>query len=603
MNNTIKIHEDELELSKICWNKFEEFHQTKIVYFKNIYSIFSDLKIYLTEFQNKYNSLHLDELINPRVDDQFNELIKYINKSMLTFFDSNNVIIKSIITEFKDINNIIKNESCIYEKITMEQKKYKEKKEKLDKTKNNFLEKMINIEDLLKEKIISKKNKISVDIKKMNQAMKEFHDYKIYLEDFNKAREAYNTDQTILLEENYKVMVKNEFKLYEIIKKKFNQAQKNNYDFSSIILEKFMVKKETPKQKSERENDYINKVINKFKSKEKQQEKIKLIEYHLKHKPYVSDVNCKPEDMSKAIQINDELLKYLRKAIKDNYPDSGLQIQEAEFEIPEVFKHFFARKVELTKDLKELMLKLLKEDMSLYHKLLIILGKLRADGKLFSSYGHMKFITILFIEILKLSEQNLDYKAVKDCILLSQTYYITDEKTNTKIYSFEKLKQMKWIRTPKFWRDFLDIYINKEFNKFEYMNQLKVKLKDNPDLDEKKKNKVKEVLFSCLVPYLNNMIEMNLDRRIIIKILDEIIGKYKYLDKENITNLESFISSSPEDIVKLRQEIKENPNFESEIENAIKNEEEINFIEDEAEDCQEPQKNEIHLNNQDKKDE
>ena len=42
---------------------------------------------------------------------------------MLTFFDSNNVIIKSIITEFKDINNIIKNESCIYEKITMEQKK------------------------------------------------------------------------------------------------------------------------------------------------------------------------------------------------------------------------------------------------------------------------------------------------------------------------------------------------------------------------------------------------------------------------------------------------------------------------------------------------
>lgn len=603
MNNTIKIHEDELELSKICWNKFEEFHQTKIVYFKNIYSIFSDLKIYLTEFQDKYNSLHLDELINPRVDDQFNELIKYINKSMLTFFDSNNVIIKSIITEFKDINNIIKNESCIYEKITMEQKKYKEKKEKLDKTKNNFLEKMINIEDLLKEKIISKKNKISVDIKKMNQAMKEFHDYKIYLEDFNKAREAYNTDQTILLEENYKVMVKNEFKLYEIIKKKFNQAQKNNYDFSSIILEKFMVKKETPKQKSERENDYINKVINKFKSKEKQQEKIKLIEYHLKHKPYVSDVNCKPEDMSKAIQINDELLKYLRKAIKDNYPDSGLQIQEAEFEIPEVFKHFFARKVELTKDLKELMLKLLKEDMSLYHKLLIILGKLRADGKLFSSYGHMKFITILFIEILKLSEQNLDYKAVKDCILLSQTYYITDEKTNTKIYSFEKLKQMKWIRTPKFWRDFLDIYINKEFNKFEYMNQLKVKLKDNPDLDEKKKNKVKEVLFSCLVPYLNNMIEMNLDRRIIIKILDEIIEKYKYLDKENITNLESFISSSPEDIVKLRQEIKENPNFESEIENAIKNEEEINFIEDEAEDCQEPQKNEIHLNNQDKKDE
>ena len=594
---------DELELSKICWNNFEVFHKKKIEYFKSIYLIFSDLKIYLTEFQDKYNSLHLDELINPVVDDQFNELIKYINKSMLTFFDSNNVIIKSIITEFRDINNIIKNESAIYERVTMEQKKYKEKKEKLDKTKNIFLEKMINIEDSLKEKIISKKNKISVDIKKMNQAMKEFHDYKILLEDFNKTREAYNIDQTILLDENYKVLIKNEFKLYDIIKKKFNQAQKNNFDFSSVILEKLVVKKETPKQKSERENDYINKVINKFKSKETQLEKIKLIEYHLKHKAYVSDVNCKPEDISKANLINDELLKYLRKAVKDNYPDSGLQIQEAEFEVPEVFKRFFDRKVELNEDLKELMLKYLKEDMSLYHKLLIILGKLRADGKLFSSYGHMKFITILFIEILKLSEQNLDYKAVKDCILLSQTYYITDEKTNTKIYSFEKLKQMKWIRTPKFWRDFLDIYINKEFDKFEYLNQLKVKIKDNPDLEEKKKNKVREVLFSCLVPYINNMIEMKLDKRIILKLFDEIIEKYKYLDKENITNLESFISSSPEEIEKLRKEIKENPNLENEIENAIKNEKEINFIEDEIQDCQEPQKNEINLINEGKKDE
>lgn len=593
---------DELELSKICWNKFDEFHKDKIEYFKNIYSIFSDLKKYLSDFQEKYNSLHLDKLINPVVDDQFNELIKYINKSMLTFFDSNNVFIKNIIAEFKDINNIIKNESSIYEKAIIEQKKYKEKKEKLEKIKNNFIEKMINIEDSLKDKIISQKNKISVDIKKMNQAVKEFQDYKICLDEFNKIREQYNKYQTILLEENYKVIIKNEFKLYEIIKKKFNQAQKNNFDFSSVVLEKFLVKKETPKQKSEREKNYINKIINKFKSRDIIQEKIKPIGYHLKHKPYISDVNCKPEDLSKAIQINDDLLKYLRKAVKDNYPDSGLQIQEAEFEIPEVFKLFFEQKVELTEDLKELMLKLLKEDMSLYHKLLIILGKLRADGKLFSSPGHIKFITILFIKIFKLAEQNLDYKAVKDCILLSQTYYIIDEKTNTKKYSFEKLKQMKWIRTPKFWRDFLDININKEFEKFEYMNELKVKLKDNPDLDEKKKNKVEEILFSCLVPYLNNMSEMKLDKRIMLKILDEIIEKYKYLNKDNITNLECFISSSPEEIEKLRKEIKENPNFENEIENKIKSEKELNFIDDDIQDSQEPLKNEINLINEDKKD-
>ena len=104
------------------------------------------------------------------------------------------------------------------------------------------------------------------------------------------------------------------------------------------------------------------------------------------------------------------------------------------------------------------------------------------------------------------------------------------------------------------------------------MYELDVKLKDNPELKQKMKTKVTEVLFSCLVPYVNNMMELNLDKRIILILIDEILDKYKYMDDGSKLNLEKFISNSPEEIEKIRKEIKDNPNLENEIEKEIEDE-------------------------------
>ena len=591
--------EDEIELTKLCWNNFEEIHNKKIEYLKKIYLIFDKLNDFLSNFKDDYNSLGIDALILPREDDEFNLLIKNINKSFKIFLELNSVMVQNFIKEFQNINNIIESENLLYEKVVSEYKKYKEKKDKMEKSKNHFLEKMGNIEDALKEKIIQKKQKISVDSKKMNHAIKDFNEYKNNLEEFNKIREIFNNDQKALLEENYLEIFKNEFKLFDTIKKNFYTVQKGNYDFSSSMVEKYKTKKESKKEKTENEIKYINNMMtkNKFKSQSLPEEKIGIIDYHLKHKQYINNPNCSPEDIVQANQINDDLLKMLRKAVKDNYPESGLQIQEAHLNIPEIFQHFFRLKVGLSEELKNEMLRLLKEDFSLYRQLLIELGKLRADGKLFSSKGHIEFITTLLYEILKMAEIKDDLKAAKDCILLSQTYYTLNEK-NEKIYSFEKIKQFKWIRSTKFWRDFLDLYTSLEIKKFEEMYKLDVKIKDNPELKGKMKNKVIEVLFSSLVPYVNNMVELNVDKRIILKLIDEILDKYKYLDDETKKNLERFISTSPEEIEKLRNEIKENPNLENEIEK--ENESEKN---DNDNGKEETPKNEIKINDENKKDE
>ena len=590
---------NEIELSKLCWNKFGEIH-AKIEYFQKLYTILEKLNEFLSDFQKNYSSLGFDALLNPVVDDQFNELMKNINKGFKIFLDVNSVLIQNLLKDFQEINNIIKTENINYEKVLSEQKKYKDKKEKMEKSKNHYFEKMRVIEDSMKEKIIQKKQKITIDSKKMNQAIKDFNEYKNNLDELNKVRESFNNAQKILLEENYKEFFKSEAILFDLTRKNFSIVQKSNFDFSSATYDKYKTKKETKKEKSENEMKFITNEINNYKSLETPEDRINIVDYHLNHKQYVSDQNSSPEDIVKAYQISENLIKNFRKYIKENYPDIGLQIQEAYLDIPDIFYQFFGLKVVLTEELKNELLKLLKEDISLYRQLLIELGRLRADGKLFSSKEHIEFISILLLEILKICEKKLDLKAAKDCILLSQTYYILNEKNNEKIYAFEKIRKNKWIRSAKFWRDFLELYINLEFNKFEEMYNLDVKLKDNPELSKKMKSKVTEVMFSCLVPYTNNMVELNVDKRIILKLLDEILEKYKYMDDGSKLSLMKFISNNPEDIEKMRKEIKDNPNIENEIEKKIEDEK---IDDNDNNSNSEAPKNEININEENTKEE
>ena len=95
------------------------------------------------------------------------------------------------------------------------------------------------------------------------------------------------------------------------------------------------------------------------------------------------------------------LLKYLKKAIRDNYPDSGLKIQEATYKVNRYYELFFTHEYPINKELKEQMLKVLKEDNNAYHSILIELAKMRAETKFFESKDNMEFVTVLLIEILK----------------------------------------------------------------------------------------------------------------------------------------------------------------------------------------------------------
>ena len=56
----------------------------------------------------------------------------------------------------------------------------------------------------------------------MNQAIKDFNEYKYNLDELNKVRESFNNAQKILLEENYKEFFKSEAILFDLTRKNFS---------------------------------------------------------------------------------------------------------------------------------------------------------------------------------------------------------------------------------------------------------------------------------------------------------------------------------------------------------------------------------------------
>ena len=338
----------------------------------------------------------------------------------------------------------------------------------MNKLREHFNEKMWKIEDKIKDKIKKKKVNISIDSKKLNEAIKDFNEFKYNLEDYNKTRESFNRDQKALLEDHQKIILLNEAELFEVVKKNFISSLKIENENSKFVLEKYQTTKKSKDSKKDKIEDkwkYIKELTKKYKSDEIPDKALKLLDYHLKHKGYLADPDTTPEEIDQTADLSEQIIKIFRKAIKDNYSDCPLQIQEAELEIPEIYQQFFNFQVEVTEDLKNKLISLLKQDLSLYRQILIELGKYRANGKLFASEAHIQLIETLLIEILKISEQKEDYRSAKDCILLSQTYYVTEKETNKKIYAFEKIKKFKWVLSIKFWRNFLDKFINVGFEK------------------------------------------------------------------------------------------------------------------------------------------
>ena len=257
----------------------------------------------------------------------------------------------------------------------------------------------------------------------------------------------------------------------------------------------------------------------------------------------------------------------MRKYLTDNFPDTNLQIQEAALDLPGILNDFFEIELELTDEAKNTIIKLIKDDIKIYPQILILLSRIRANSKLYKSKPHIEFLGYILKEILEIAEEKKDYNAAKNCILLSQTYYIKDEKTNEKLYAFDKIRNNKWTNSAEFWRVFINNQILIQFKRFEslYPGQILNLEENNTNLPKKYLGRVREIYFSCLLSHISNMMEFFIDKRIVLKILDEFLNKYQYLDEGSKNNLYAIVTTDQEEILQLRKEYQENSNLDNKL--------------------------------------
>lgn len=552
------------DLSQLYWNKYEQIHNGEILYLKTIDTILNQLSKLFSEFENGYKSLKINETILPIENNKINDTIKLINKSIISFIDTNKVMIKNILNTSKDITESIKYENVLYDNVLLYSMAYDDEKSDMNKYKSSFYEKLGVIEDSIKSDIIKNKSKgksskIKIDKNEINEAIKDFLKYKKTVENANEKREKFNINQTKLLK-CQKVIIEKKADLYCTINKNFYNVLKISSESSTMMLEKVQDKKKINKK------EFYNEIISQYISNEKMEQPIELKFYNLKHKPYPTKKNCTFEDISEASRISEEIIRIMRKYLNENFPNCNLQIQEAEIRLPEILNKYFNIEIEMTDSVKNKIIKLIREDSSIYPQILTFLSRNRSNSKLYKSGVHMAFLSYIIKEILQVSEKAKDYMATKNCILLSQTYYIKDEKTNKKEFIFDSIKNNRWLRNPEFWRIFISNTIESEFDRFLLMtNGPKINIDKIENIPKSFLPKIQEILFSALLPNISIMADLNIDKRIMVKIIDEFLTKYNYLDEQNINNLFSLISNDNQEISKLRNQYKENPNLENEL--------------------------------------
>ena len=554
INNLFKIKEVEgLEnLQKRITDKKE--------YLENIISYFKSLENSIKEVPEKIKNANknLSNIICQPEEENIHNSIQLIGKNTYIDFKENLILITQIIKHFLEHKDMLNKELSIYDEFKKINRDLQDEKEKLVKNKEEYHK-------------LGKK--VEKDLKKYIKNIKDSKD--IYINDLlindismivEKAKESYEHYQSSLNKTN------------ELIKK-YNSKQLTLFNYfpelSSLEGVFFFRLMKIYLQSLERQNENLTKNINGIKNNEPKETKTKLMElieiaenkkkeekiqYFIHHQSELDFHKC--ENITE-FELNSNTINIIKNFISnDLFPHFVYDTELKNYKTCKLIKELFKELGEIDPKNAENLLNYVK-DPAVYRGLFIVLSQLRTNSRFAKNKNLIELLGKAFNTIAEMSVKKKLYDHIKNCIIISQTYYYEDENKN-KIYIFEYIKNCKFIKNSHFWRDFIQDMIKKEFSRFEKVfPEANFNIEKNINITEKIKPKLNEVVFSQILTYANNMKDFEMDKRIILKIIDEFIEKYNYLSKNNIDNIYLMITEGKDDIEKLRKEY--DPSLEDEL--------------------------------------
>ena len=566
--------ESEVSFEDCCWNKYDLLHKRfkrKLECLDNNIEIFTKLNSALKDFSKDLNTiLSKNYILYPEENYTQNTMLDIIKKNIEFHMNEINkdieVIKNEIITNVKKKRELDgQKEKEIHNQFTKCLSKYNDSKSVTEKFKQKYhqatkiAESSIKFAKSMIVKDLSKSQDSAESIKKAEQkaselsasAKKLYDKYVASLKDTNQLREEFNAKQKKLLS-FFKEM---EFTEGELLIKSMNDymtriktQNESNTQFLTNLEEKL---KDVDIQKDFKE------LVNLYNSNGEKPEPEILFEQ------YNSDIILENSNSPEEFKINYELIVAMKKNITQTlFPDLDMEKESQKQEMRDLCKKIFITNIPFTDEEKKKLMEYLGKKWEQDY-FLVYLSKQRTSGRFSRSEKLINDLSDLLKLILNTAEKNNDYVSARSCLILSQTYYYeTKDGDNTKKkYLLEYVVENNWIRTPNFWRGLINEMIKNEIDRYEKMNPGEPSLyDDNP----KSKSRLSNICFSQLLPYTNNMIEFYLDERAVLKIDDEMIEKY-HIDKDMAGSIYGVVCPNAEDLEKLRQEYKNNPDFENNL--------------------------------------
>ena len=120
----------------------------------------------------------------------------------------------------------------------------------------------------------------------------------------------------------------------------------------------------------------------------------------------------------------------------------------------------------------------------------------------------------IFKYILDKAEKEKNLEEAISCVSMSQIYFCEQKENKSRRYILDGIRDNKWLSSLEFWDGVIDFVIQKE-------------LKKNEDINKGKNVDNKNIYFSQIFSYTNNMVEFNINKNEILPFVDNICKKYE----------------------------------------------------------------------------
>ena len=481
-------------------------------------------------------------------------LIKIIEniKAENTYADENLKMLEIHLNKYKaerhiysELKNIRKNLEEEKEELKTNKTGYHKSGNEMEKKVQAFVESNLNIMNNLPPNLKTQLNGLVKNpkklLKKYKESIQKVNDLSI---SFNKKQNELFTLLPFFGNEDNK--------FFSLLTNTFLTAIQKNSEFLELTKKNLSII-----QKNEKKDD-LNNFINESLNNKSEEKKVELIQYQ----SGLEFNKCKDKnEFDKEAKVVETINKTMEDKIFPNY---DYEADLKTFQEAKLIKKLFEMKEIDENSGKELLDSL---DDKMNHKaMFIVLSQLRTNSTFHRPKTFIQVFGKAFNKMINMANKNEIYDYVKNCIILSQTYFYDEgeDKDKKKKYLFEEIKSNKILNNSHFWRGFIDSMLKLEFDRFKVNHAYPdYDIEKGENIPDRIKRKLDEIVFSQLLSFITNLNDFEIDKRVILKIADEFIQKYKYLSESNIESVYQIISKEKDDLEKLRKEY--DASLESEI--------------------------------------